>query len=43
MRKAAYTQRRRLWPPRGGTAWIIGHPDDQRDYDFGDTAPHAAA
>jgi len=40
--EAAYTQRRRLWPLSGGTAWIIGHPDDQRDYDFGDTLRHAA-
>lgn len=35
--EAAYTQRRRLWPLDGGTAWIIGHPDDQRPYDFGDS------
>ena len=40
--EAAYTQRRRLWPLSGGTAWIIGHPDDQRDYDFGETLRHAA-
>ncbi|MCY3586870.1 MAG: alcohol dehydrogenase catalytic domain-containing protein [Acidimicrobiaceae bacterium] len=35
--EAAYTQRRRLWPRTGGTAWIIGHPDDERSYDFGET------
>lgn len=35
--EAAYTQRRRLWPRTGGTAWIIGHPDDEHSYDFGET------
>ncbi|HEV8280838.1 MAG TPA: zinc-binding dehydrogenase [Candidatus Limnocylindrales bacterium] len=34
--EAAYTQRRRLWPLAGGRAWIIGHHDDARAYQFGD-------
>lgn len=40
--EAAYTQRRRLWPRGGGTAWVIGHPDDQHSYDFGETLRGAA-
>ena len=40
--EAAYTQRRRLWPLSGGTAWVIGRPDDQRSYDFGETLRDAA-
>ena len=40
--EAAYTQRRRLWPLSGGTAWVIGHPGDQRSYDFGETLREAA-
>jgi len=40
--EAAYTQRRRLWPRTGGTAWIIGHPGDERSYDFGETLHDAA-
>ena len=40
--EAAYTQRRRLWPRSGGTVWIVGHPDDQRGYDFGETLRDAA-
>ena len=40
--EAAYTQRRRLWPLDGGTAWIIGHPDDRRRYDFGESLRGAA-
>lgn len=40
--EAAYTQRRRLWPRSGGTAWVIGRPDDQRSYDFGETLRDAA-
>ena len=31
---AAYTQRRRLSPKRGGNMWILGRPGDERDYDF---------
>jgi L-sorbose 1-phosphate reductase len=31
---AAYTQRRRLEPKPGGMMWIIGRPDDERDYTF---------
>jgi threonine dehydrogenase-like Zn-dependent dehydrogenase len=34
--EAAYTQRRRLRPLAGGRAWIIGRPDDDQAYDFGD-------
>jgi threonine dehydrogenase-like Zn-dependent dehydrogenase len=34
--EAAYTQRRRLWPLAGGRAWIVGRPDDQATYEFGD-------
>lgn len=40
--EAAYTQRRRLWPLSGGTAWVIGRPDDQHSYDFGETLRGAA-
>lgn len=40
--EAAYTQRRRLWPLGGGTAWIIGHPSDTRPYDFGESLRGAA-
>ena len=40
--EAAYTQRRRVWPRSGGTAWVIGRPDDQRSYDFGETLRDAA-
>ncbi len=35
--EAAYSQRRRLVPLRGGRAWVVGHPDDHRSYDFGAT------
>lgn len=31
---AAYTQRRRLEPKKGGMMWIVGRPGDQREYDF---------
>lgn len=31
---AAYTQRRRLEPRQGGTAWIVGQPGDRRAYTF---------
>ena len=31
---AAYTQRRRLEPKQGGTAWIVGQPGDERAYQF---------
>ena len=34
--EAAYTQRRRLTPAAGGRVWIVGRPDDDRTYDFGD-------
>src|SRR5216117_978353 len=34
--EAAYTQRRRLNPAAGGRAWVVGRPDDDRTYDFGD-------
>ena len=40
--EAAYTQRRRLRPLDGGTAWVIGHADDSRPYDF-DTSLRLAA
>src|SRR5207248_10931151 len=35
--EAAYSQRRRLVPLRGGRAWVVGHPDDHPSYDFGAT------
>lgn len=31
---AAYTQRRRLKPQKGGVMWIIGRPGDDRQYQF---------
>lgn len=31
---AAYTQRRRLTPKKGGTLWIIGQPGDSTSYTF---------
>ena len=31
---AAYTQRRRLTPKKGGKMWIIGRPDDDQTYQF---------
>lgn len=31
---AAYTQRRRLNPKQGGTMWMVGFPDDEREYQF---------
>jgi len=31
---AAYTQRRRLNPQKGGTMWIVGFPGDEREYQF---------
>lgn len=31
---AAYTQRRRLEPKEGGVMWLVGQPDDKRDYNF---------
>ncbi len=40
--EAAYTQRRRLRPLDGGTAWVIGHADDSRPYGF-DTSLRRAA
>ena len=39
--EAAYSQRRRLVPLRGGRAWIVGHPDDHRSYEFGTTLKDA--
>jgi L-sorbose 1-phosphate reductase len=39
--EAAYSQRRRLAPLRGGRAWVVGHPDDHRTYDFGTTLKDA--
>jgi len=32
--EAAYTQRRRLAPKRGGMMWILGRPGDATDYQF---------
>ncbi|MEM7274224.1 MAG: alcohol dehydrogenase catalytic domain-containing protein [Actinomycetota bacterium] len=32
--EAAYTQRRRLEPLGGGTLWVHGRPDDDREYGF---------
>jgi threonine dehydrogenase-like Zn-dependent dehydrogenase len=34
--EAAYTQRRRLTPARDGRTWVVGRPDDDRAYEFGD-------
>ncbi len=31
---AAYTQRRRLYPKKGGVMWIIGQPGDGAEYSF---------
>jgi threonine dehydrogenase-like Zn-dependent dehydrogenase len=31
---AAYTQRRRLDPKEGGILWILGRPEDEREYFF---------
>src|SRR5207253_505113 len=39
--EAAYSQRRRLVPMRGGRTWVVGHPDDHRSYDFGTTLKDA--
>ena len=33
--EAAYTQRRRLEPQAGGKTWIVGDPQDQTTYQFG--------
>ena len=33
--EAAYTQRRRLEPLAGGKTWIVGDPQDQTGYQFG--------
>ena len=35
--EAAYTQRRRLWPLHGGMVWVVGHTEDMRPYDFGES------
>lgn len=40
--EAAYTQRRRLWPKAGGSAWVIGKPDDATVYDYGSVLAGAA-
>ncbi len=40
--EAAYTQRRRLGPLAGGTAWVLGHPDDDVHYDYGDALRRTA-
>jgi len=34
--EAAYSQRRRVEPARGGRTWVIGRADDRRAYRFGD-------
>ena len=34
--EAAYSQRRRVKPARGGRTWVIGRGDDARRYRFGD-------
>jgi len=39
--EAAYTQRRRLTPAAGGRAWVVGRPDDDRTYVFGNALAHA--
>ncbi|RMH73214.1 MAG: alcohol dehydrogenase [Actinomyces sp.] len=41
--EAAYTQRRRLWPREGGSLWVLGHPDDDTPYDFGEVLRGAAS
>ena len=39
--EAAYTQRRRLTPAAGGRAWVVGRPNDDRAYVFGNALAHA--
>jgi threonine dehydrogenase-like Zn-dependent dehydrogenase len=39
--EAAYSQRRRVRPARGGRTWVIGRTDDQRSYRFGDALSQA--
>jgi len=39
--EAAYSQRRRVEPARGGRAWVIGRSDDARRYRFGDVLAEA--
>ena len=39
--EAAYTQRRRLTPAAGGRAWVVGRPDDDRSYVFGNALAQA--
>ena len=39
--EAAYTQRRRLTPAAGGRAWVLGRPDDDRTYVFGNSLAKA--
>jgi len=39
--EAAYTQRRRLTPAAGGRAWVVGRPDDDRSYVFGNSLAKA--
>jgi len=39
--EAAYTQRRRLTPAAGGRAWVVGRPDDDRTYVFGNALAHS--
>jgi L-sorbose 1-phosphate reductase len=40
--EAAYTQRRRLAPLRGGRMFIVARPDDVRAYDFGEVLAAAS-
>ena len=39
--EAAYSQRRRMEPARGGRTWVIGRSDDARPYRFGDVLTEA--
>lgn len=39
---AAYTQRRRLTPKKGGAMWLIGNPDDAGSYSFSEGLDKAA-
>jgi threonine dehydrogenase-like Zn-dependent dehydrogenase len=39
--EAAYSQRRRVEPAKGGRAWVIGRGDDARRYRFGDVLADA--
>ena len=39
--EAAYSQRRRVRPAKGGRTWVVGRSDDARRYRFGDVLSEA--